>query len=223
MSVTVGNIQFKTKAQLREHVKGLLKRIGQCESLHSKDPATFQFLLSLFERHPNPIKSKNVIDVAIKHNPCFKNLEFVLIKQDGTTDDISYKVCVDNRMKDCLKVAMRTAIVDQILEFKYSQPLLRCAVCSKAGSEYQYEVDHVVWFDKLCAEFMSEFSDQFQGKIPTHFNDNEAHVKCFRGEDCDFEKAWQTYHRERADLRILCANCNRSREKYKKITKDATV
>ncbi len=117
---------FKTQKALKEHFKGLIQKIGLCESILNEYPQHYNDFIELFKRHPNyEIKCKNIIDVMIRKNPVYNNFELILKKQDGSIDDISYLMCVNGKRKNDLKTAMREAIQPQIDEFK-SMSILIC-------------------------------------------------------------------------------------------------
>ena len=39
--------------------------------------------------------------------------------------------------------------------------------------------------------------------------------RCFKPIDSIFEKEWQEFHKDNAQLRILCQKCNLTRSKFK--------
>jgi hypothetical protein len=197
------------KSQQHIYYKTLLNNIGLCPSLkHFHDDAYNDFM-ELFKNHPEyPDKVKNVVDIAIVNNKLInKYFELQLIKNDGTTDDISYKKCIYKpSTNNSLKQAMRYAIKDQIFDYKDSCDELICEIC---GSEQNIQIDHVILFKQLYDCFLK----QNTLIIPTTFDNTYFNSAKFKEFDKEFVNSWSNYHKKHAILRCLCNKCNQSRNK----------
>ena len=197
------------KTQQLKYFRKMINDLGLCNSLKHSFNDAYEELMKLFENHSEyPEKVDNVVDISIVHNKLNKNyFELQLIKNDGTTDDISYIKCIQKPSKDSnLKSAMRYAIVDQILEFKNNCNELICEICQ---SDYIIQIDHIILFKQLYNDFLS----QNTLPIPTTFDNTYYHSAKFKDVDKEFETRWSKYHKEHAILRCLCNKCNQTRSK----------
>ncbi len=200
--------EFKTQKALTEYTKNTINSIGICSSLKSANQAFYNFLLDLFKRHPDyPHKLMNMIDIFIVRNKmrasCY---ELQLRREDGSCEDISWRNCVSGKRKDDIKAAMRSAVSDQIIDFK-KRTLFCCELCGSCeGGSQDFHVDHIIQFSDIRKTFM-----ELHPNRPTKFGSNKYNVACFLPEDAEYERLWQDYHRSNATLRILCAKCNLTR------------
>ena len=197
------------KTQQLKYFRKRINDIGLCNSLKHSFNDAYEELMKLFENHSEyPEKVDNVVDISIVHNKLNKNyFELQLIKNDGTTDDISYIKCIQKPSKDSnLKSAMRYAIVDQILEFKNNCNELICEICQ---SDYIIQIDHIILFKQLYNDFLS----QNTLLIPTSFENTYFNSAKFKDDDVEFKNSWDEYHKKHAILRCLCNKCNLTRSK----------
>ena len=206
---------LKTQATLKNHFRQIFNKIGVCDSVKTKYPTEFIDFCEVFKRHCDyPAKFIGFIDIKIGYNPKFINqLEVSIIKLDGSIDDVSVmNNCITGKPKDSLKTAMRVSIQPQIEQYKNTNFIKVCELCSEHD---RLEIDHhseKTPFAKLYIDFL-EINTL---PIPTTFNNTKCHLKCFKEINYDFEKNWTQYHQENAILRILCRKCNSSQTKYKK-------
>ncbi len=202
---------FKTQKSLKGYIQTLIHKIGLCESIKDNHNEYYQDFIELFKRHPAyPEKIFGMIDVKIRNNPKYGQKELYILYENGNCQDISYNLCITGKPKNNLKVAMRVAIEPQIIRFRnISEYICQTETCKSTDD---LEVDHEIHFEKLYDDFMA----QYNGNIPSVFDENVGHLKCFKKEDREFETKWYNYHEKNAKLRMLCKTCNRCREKYKK-------
>jgi len=197
-----------TKKELIDYYKNLINSTGLCPSLKSNYPSIFFELMDLFRNHPEyPEKVRDVIDISITRNKLnSKYFELQIQKANNTTDNISYRCCINKPNKDRnLKSAMRNAIYPQILEFRNNCELSECSICR---SKENIQIDHIILFHKLYDDFLKERID-----IPTSFDDNVYNMAMFKQENKEFENEWKVYHKKYALLRCLCMKCNLTRKK----------
>lgn len=197
---------YKNMSQknLKQYLRETINSIGFCSSIKKYYPEKWDLFIFLFERHPNyPEKFYNLKDVKIDFNPVFKNqLETVIVKEDGEEDNVSImKSCVTGKPKDNLTVAMRNAILSQILDFKHSNKLV-CEICN---STKNIHIDHE---KPKFFELRDEFLEKWEGEKPKNFTNNKSNSKIFKKTDIDFEKKWFSFHKQKAKLRVLCQVCN---------------
>ena len=211
--IECGGRTFASKKALEDHVRALLREVGVTDSIKTKNPSQYDFLLELFRRHPGyPDKIVGMTDLAIQPNRMTpQHLELNLVK-DGELEDISWRLCVDAKGKDHYKIALRSAITEQIHRFRSAHPAT-CEICSTSNRDVDYHVDHINHFEEIVYAFHETLESKGLHK-PTEFINRTDNRKGFRPEDGVFEDAWKRFHEETARLRILCAPCNLRRPKW---------
>ncbi len=166
--------------------------------------------MEIFKSHPNyPELFSNVVDVSIAYNKINpkKCYELQLIKSNKTSEAVSYRKCFQKSSTDnSLKMAMRYAFKDQILDYRDSCDELICDFCR---SEQNIQIDHVILFKNLYEDFLKE--NTF--KIPTSFDYTYYNSAKFKEFDKEFVNSWSNYHKKHAILRCLCNKCNQKRSK----------
>ncbi len=199
------NLNQKT---LKKYVRETIDTIGLCPSIKKLHPDKWELFIYLFERHSDyPNKFCGLIDIKIRNNPVFNNLEVIIVKNNGDEDDVSlFNNCITGKPKDNLTIAMRNSIVPQILEFKNNSSLI-CVLC---GSIEKIHIDH---HEPQFIDLKKDFVNEWKGPIPNIFDQNNSHSKIFTSINNEFEKKWIEYHKKNATLRVLCNKCNCSREK----------
>ena len=218
--IIVGDRTFDTQKQLEDYIRGLLQAIGVCKSVKAKGERPFNDLVDVLQRHPDSErKLERLSDIAIVKNVMnARAYEVHVVRDDGTSVDISWKLCVSGKPKThklLLRTAMRTSIQPQINDFRMGLPrseLFTCMLCQHPTRGIVH-IDHVIHFDKLADDFVRVVTDE----IPTTFADSSdgTNRAVFKPEDSAFELKWQAYHHKHAVLRALCPTCNLKREKYK--------
>jgi len=213
--VKFGNLEFKSQKDAKEYVRQLFESIGTCYSLKNKNNSHFNKVLDVLKRHPRASeKLDNLKDIEVKK--CKLGFALFVIYNDGTSDDISWNMCITGREKSDsskLKSALRYAIEDQIQDYKDENDTSYCNECFTPIYD-DLHIDHVIHFAKLVYDFNKTRSD-----IPTVFDDARdlpGH-KIFKSSDSKYENEWKTYHRNNAILRPLCRQCNLSRENYSQL------
>lgn len=120
--IVIGDRSFKSKKECTDHVRHVLKQIGPTESVETYDKQNKSthsiFFSQLCEKHPEcHEKLDRFKDFKIQLNGYKTGLELIIIKNDGSVIDISYKVCIDGKHKNnslLFKAALRTNISSQI-------------------------------------------------------------------------------------------------------------
>lgn len=204
-------MNFKNLTEQREYFKNKIYTIGLTQSLRSISEDSYNEFVWLFTKHPEyPDKTYDMVDLKIETNKLNKNAyELHLIRSDGSSEDISYRSCCQNKVDKYkqLKRAMRNSIQPQIYEFRSSNPDIYCNLCD-AYSDIQVD-HHRPTFRELYDNFLSST----ELDIPTAFNDNDVYSAVFKKDDYLFDKDWYQYHKTHASLRYLCKKCNSGRTK----------
>jgi hypothetical protein len=206
MKITIGQINFISKKEATAYVRSLIEKTGYCNSLKIQ-PTTYNFLMELFQNHPNPNKVEGTIDIKIGKDPIYnKGYCLYLMKEDNTEDTISWNACISTNSINIYSV-LRNAISDQIMEFrkKSLQESTICGICSK-DTQGNCHIDHINFFSYLVKDFIKDWPLE----IPSTFVKTQ-HQWDFHTDDEGFKIAFQEYHRAFAKLRITCPKCNLER------------
>jgi len=209
---------FNTRIELRDYVVDLIKKVGITDSLKENYPDEYEFFKLLFQRHPE--KDKKEVDLIddiyvkpyIKANIKFLEItshQFIIIKNNNTSDSISWVKCVncqDTSIGIQLYRAMRSAISKQICYFKRMNKNKPCELC---GALENLTVDHIIKFKKLKNDFLNLYPN-----YPTKFENDSNKDVIFCEKDFKYKELWRKYHYINAKLRILCMQCNRRLDNY---------
>ena len=97
---TINNIEFTSVSSLTNYTRTLLKQIGVCDSIKNTNINTFNFLFDLIKNHPSyDEKIIGFEDFSITINDKNrKALELSIIKDDGTSDVISWLCCCSGKL-----------------------------------------------------------------------------------------------------------------------------
>lgn len=217
--IMVGDNQFKTQTELYNYTRNIIYEIGITESVKKVNQIYFNFLLLLIERHPMYTeKIKNFSDFRIYQDFMNKNaLALNIVNKDMSYTTISWICCIKGRgrkKEDMFKQSLRECISEQILDFKNTSDLSQCIKCNCSLNENNIHVDHnSKQFIELVNNFLKMNSHI---KMPTIYTKKEkTNQSKFKPEDKWISELFYKYHKENADLRILCKKCNITRKKHK--------
>jgi hypothetical protein len=209
---------FETTEELRNFVVNLIRATGLCGSLSKSHPTEYDFFRTLFQRHPEGDRKgvTLITDISIRRYPKSRgpilevqDHQFWILKSDGTECSISWNSCVKgavNPVGKKLNWAFRQAVEGQIKEFRSTKKGVPCEFC---GTHAELTVDHITKFRQLKEDFLALHPEH-----PTQFGKNELAQEIFREEDLGYRRLWEEYHRQNANLRILCKSCNRKLDNY---------
>jgi len=218
--ITLDGASFTSIKSAQDHVRNLMKEIGVCASVKERGAEYYERVLAIARRHPNSSKLDGVCDFAIAYNKLSRSaLEVIIIKEDGTTEDISLLnkciTCKLDTQKASLASAFRYSIDDQIKAFRKQATATHCELCNCVLSAHSglVHVDHTVHFEQLVADFLSTYGQP----LPTTFvnSPDDTHRHAFAPSDQQVSNAFYDYHKEHALLRLVCSSCNLSRPKWK--------
>jgi hypothetical protein len=207
----LGELTFKTKKACEVYVRNTLSEIG-CVRV-GQEHHKWSFLNDLINNHPNKTdKTGSGVDYYwIKKNPMGQGLATMIKRADGTEVDFSWRYCCEFKRRliaEDITRAMRTAITDDIIEFKNSFGYnFTCSLCKRQGPKsHDFHADHVRPFCHLKNEFLSN-----EPVHPTKCADTLVGAPRFHADDTEFEQRWVRFHKNKAQLQILCASCNLSK------------
>jgi hypothetical protein len=207
----IGQLTFKTKKACEEYVRGILSELG-CIRVgpgHSK----WAFLNNVLNNHPEKeFKIGTGVDYFwIKKNEVGNGYATMIRRMDGSVADFSWRYCCEFKKRSVTENvtrAMRNAVTEDIVNFKKGFGYnFTCALCKKQGTDsHDFHADHVHPFCHIKTEFLSN-----EPVHPTKFADTLVGATCFHADDAEFEERWVRFHKNKARLQILCANCNLSK------------
>ena len=215
--IVLSGKRYSTITKVQEEAQRIKKTATLNEPLVNTDN---DFMRSLIKFHPDyeTKKGPGIAAIQVRHHPMhFQQREFCIIQSNGNKVHFSNKKIFSMpSKKKKFEKASRFAIYDQIRQFKtaafrYHSTLL-CPLTNEIINERNCHVDHVApLFKQLKQEFIEhnnidvntvEFRSDINGNV--HFEDDEIRA------------AFETFHRERATLRVTSVNGNSNREKIEK-------
>ena len=211
MPYTVAEEVFQTKSALTERARLALARTPDGQPVGETDTA---FLLALFQHHDEWVeKSTGGVRELTTQTTVHGTRCFVLRKHDASEIDISFphaiRLIPSARTADILpqslrdfRSAARSAIQPQIFGYRdkaLQQPRL-CPVTGEQLSRGNTAVDHESpnTFDALLFTFCSEHGIN---PLEVRVGSQGGVVAVF--EDKDLLHRWQSYHQNRANLRLV--------------------
>lgn len=203
---------LKTQKKIKEYTRNIIYKIGLCDDIKNKYNYEYKYFTNfLFPRHISyPDKFIDMINIGIRKNKKFNNLEVYIIKKNDIIDSVSViKNCISRKKPNNLSIAMRNSIYPQIKNYKNSLLIHKCINCDSIEN---IQIDH---FNQEFIDLQKTFLELTILKIPDSFDDNEWNSKIFKKDDEYFEKEWYLYHKNKANLQPLCKKCNLTKKKSK--------
>jgi Protein of unknown function (DUF3223) len=183
-----------------------------CKSLIAQRSLTFEdedYLFDLLLNHPDA-KQKvgcGVDSIYIGPTP-FGTYGFFLERVDGTSDNFSYKRCIDGRPPLRAEVinALRHVVADDMSEFKRTNFNGRC---EKTGRPLAFDDAEVHHAGVLFVEIADRFADICGGykAIPLRPKRDDDYGRVIRA---DYAERFRAYHTRRARLMIVSRRMNRA-------------
>jgi hypothetical protein len=184
--------------------------------LAKSHPDHFPFIWKALQRHPHAATRLAHVErvvLAMSDTGNFPRRTAFLVLPDGTVEDISLRnKCVTGKETGAgdpryeLKLAMRSAVANDIAAFRDAHLHDGCALCGQTGLGAEHmHVDHVTPFRDLTEAFFRDAPVP-----PANFECNDTFMtrRGFREADAAYAEAWVAFHREAAHLRMLCLACN---------------
>jgi hypothetical protein len=205
---------FKSKKALTEYTRGLLQKVGEVKSIRKVDPALYDFLIALVQRHPDrDRKVKDPCDFILSRNMMNKKgFHLEILSLDGHREPISWVTCCSakgaNRYS-MFQAALRVVIESQIRDYKDTTDCSKCEIC-KGSTKGLLHIDHVVHFHTLVDDFLKETGIA----VPVEYTHvPKTRQTTFNPEDTWIGEKFATYHAHQSTLRPVCATCNLTRPK----------
>ena len=186
---------FKSKAELTRHVKGMIAN-GDLDA---------PLITELLRFHPN-VRSED-FEVFIRTNPTFKQKEIAIKYQTGEVHNPSYKTCValafDNSEAAMSRIhtakvfrAARNAIHDKSRQ-TYMRIHRKCEVCQSSD---KLEADH----------FINSFHQLFKWWLEEEeLRHADVEVKDSQIVNAGIRCSWVDFHEEHVRWKALCIPCHK--------------
>jgi hypothetical protein len=219
-TIIIGNNIYKTQKDCEINVRNKLIEIGITKSVKDKSIDIYNFFIDLCKRHPRQDeKLKNIVDFQVKPDALSKKgLALNIINNDGTTTEISWRICVTGKghtSEQLYNRALRQTISSQIQSYREKDDtnITICSICNNCLIDKKFHIDHEIQFAKL----VDDFTNLHNIIIPSEYNKLPiTFERTFITNDEWIGNLFYYYHLEHAILRVLCEKCNLTREKYKK-------
>lgn len=213
---------FDTKKAVQTYIQGILNRQTMNTDLGDDDLA---FISALLERHPRCDEKvgSGIASIQVRMDTEWgKTRQFFIIRTDGTATEFSYLKCLKGELESKLalfKVAARSAILEQIIEFKeryfkQNQNARGEVLCQATGSAVNRRNSHIDHdpksFDGLVEEFIQQDGIVVDEVDFIGFDDGEQRK---RFADHKLEKRFADFHLSNASLRVVTVNANLKKKK----------
>ena len=207
-AIEIGDRRFPSKKAAGDFIREILYRYPIGARISNADSRVLLDLLTLHR------EAEQKIGVGVEFFTVEQNMStrgFWLTRTDGSRTDWSFLACLTPPTREAeAKAAFRTAIRDQIVEFRACIELggLVCPITGEALTGHdQIHIDHEIPFETLLSRFLDEQSVQIDSidVIPTRDGSTEHELR-----DDRIRSAWQRYHREHALLRAVSRRANLS-------------
>lgn len=206
-SVTIGSRTFPSKKALQEECSKILNS--------GIDAAAEQFLRDLIERHPErDLKVGCGIQKFFIGPNEFGGQGFWILRSDGSRTDFSYKACITPPSREQqAKAAFRYAVRGQVIAFRDlafgRNSRVPCALTGVPVSKDEAHVDHGTQqpFDAILNAFLEVEGISLEGVAVNATEDGDTTTRLL---DQDLEQRWQSFHQQRAILRITTGAANLS-------------
>ena len=211
--VTVCGKSFGSKTEAEDHIRAILARYGNMETLRGDD---LLFAFALIESHPNrhAIVDCGIKTVVVQHlRDKYDSRRFVAIRDDSSIRDFTWRHALYPRSARArVMKACRWAVKDQIRKFREKEFSTGLGVCPVSGlpvTPFDSDVDHIPpqTFEKLVEAWLStvRLADEDIELVAV-----AGYGKPDRWQDVFLEEDWKAYHRTHARLRVVHPTANRS-------------
>jgi hypothetical protein len=173
-----------------------------------------QFLLSIFENHPEwaskqgvGIKSISTVFTQYYNNRCFQ-----LNRIDGSFTDISFtKIISKPSDRSEVKKACRTAVKECVIKYRNENVIYGKSICPITGEILTKENTHIdhydLTFDLMFENWIKKYDINFLLSKINETTDNSV-ITCFT--DKSIIDDFISYHNENSKLRAVTKNANLS-------------
>ncbi len=196
---SLGGQTFSSKVKAKDAIKAILHKPPR-----KVDSQESRILTDIFKMHPEKGHLLDNVDYFLVQKGPYGTNQFAVMLKNAEVVTFSYRLCFGDTGQKFVDRAFRSAIQPQIQQFKKDHKETtgdwKCTLCKKNFTSDQVEVDHIVQHKDLVAEFVCS-----KGIYASTFIWSDA--ICFFS-DKSYEKLWSDYHKDTAQLQILCRSCH---------------
>ena len=182
----IGDKSFKTKQECYKYTSQLVNKLKDNEIYEGNE--YFNYFYCLLQQHTEKEKKIGcgIKGFTIKKHSTYNHNQLFLIRKDNVLINFSFVHCCKFNFKypekDYLIKAMRSAIDEQIFEFK-NKNKKECFLCKVNDINIKYHVDHYEPSFKILSE---NFILKHQ-TYPTKFSKNDLYRIEFNDEDHEYK------------------------------------
>jgi hypothetical protein len=197
-------LNIASKSELRERIRSIVARTPDIVG-----PDDMLFMIAVLRHHYEWVEKCGcgMSHLEVRSNGPTRG--FWIVRIDGTAIDISWVIAIKTdgapTQKESVTAAARQAVRSQVIAAT-SNGL--CALCNtQIASNEKTHVDHINYFSVILKNWMAE-SGLLWDDVKTVNIDTYCVI-----EDLTLRNAWRDYHRKHAELRVVHARCNLTRER----------
>lgn len=212
MVTVIGDKSFKSKADAKNYIRGIIGKYRNDEPVSLADDD--RFLRDLIAGHPHADEKIGcgIERFTVRADVVWRSSRhFVIIRTDGTETDFSFHTCLDGEsIQATVRGAMRHAVRGQVLAFKHeviSGPCPSCPISGVALTADNSHVDHEypATFSALADQWRTEQMLEWKMIVIGPSKDNQLVREMA---DPGQIESWKGFHRDNARLRLLSAAAN---------------
>lgn len=205
----IGAREYKTKKAAQEAIREVLYRYSPGETVSR--PEDQEFLADLILNHPDPASKIGVGIARFEVRDNWGTHGFWVIRTDGSETDFSFVKCLHPPTKQqTVHVALRRAVMDQMMQFREAALRNGPAVCPVTGQPIDDSSAHVDHYDPTFFELADSYVAARGGYNAFRVLETADGVFGRRLADPVAAAAWQEYHRANAKLRLVSKKANLS-------------
>lgn len=222
---STGGILY-TRENVVDNIEGRIKSVGYVSSLKKEDNTLYKDILCILSLFPEVISTSFIDDIRIVRGFKDEYETEYKTKRQFFTEFKSFNIrslVFPSTSAVLFTKACFSAIEPQLLKFSKSEDGMYCELCGVSKTESNLRVGHVSpKFKTLVDEFV-DLLDISGEVIPQRYNtdiNKGSRIKSpdtsrvtFKKEDREVETWWELYHNREANLRMLCAPCERKADK----------
>lgn len=220
-----------TKKAIQAEIRAIVARSGIEKPLIGDDLA---YVLKVLQGHPEWESKKGcgIGHLVVRENKSYgrkTTFGFWIIREDDSEVDISWVEALSPTPHPTkVKLAFRQLITHQVHDYRTTKTVggidgqVVCESCSQSVENPNANVDHrpPSEFDDLVSAFLTERGLEFTFVEIAPNLDGQIGDRLKNGE---LAKDWQEWHRERADLWLICTPCHKLLSAARKKTPNTVI
>ena len=216
-AVYLHGILYKNKTDVIKNTRRILHQYRLKTPITGDD---FDFLLALFELHPESVRKfgPGVKSIQVRENATYRQKEFSIIRVDDEEWDMSFMSCINPPSRyTVFGKACRCAVTNQILQYKiHDQTNTQCVLTGELVDKQTCHVDHYnPEFQDLVLMFITDQTIDVKKveykEVPDIVDDGQVFFT-----DSTLAEDFAQFHALMANLRIVTKRANLTRKRGKR-------